>query len=165
MNKIINNWNYNGVQYKFTWYPDIDPETINPVTQCYGFCYNDKGKLLVIETSMPGRWQVPGGTVEEDETFEQTLRREIIEEANVTIKDIHYLGAQSVQNNKNDEVIYQLRFAARIDKLCEREPDPDKGKILERKLINPLTYNELAGWGPIGDELVRLSMEKLGFLK
>jgi 8-oxo-dGTP pyrophosphatase MutT (NUDIX family) len=165
MKNIINNWDFKGTRFKFTWLPEVDLESIKPITQCYGFCYNDEGKLLVIETSIPGRWQVPGGTVEKGETFEETLRREIIEEANTTIKNIHYLGAQSVENDKNDEIIYQLRFAAMIDELREREPDPDKGIILERKFINPLTYNKLADWGHIGDELVRFSMEKLAILK
>ena len=162
MNNLINDWTYEGTTYTITWLPDIDINSISPVTQSYGFCYNDENELLVVETLTSGKWQVPGGHLEASETAVDTLHREIIEEADVKIKDIIYLGAQKITNNQDDKFEYQVRYAARVEAVLPRTPDPDKGFIIPRKFVDPYTYNQLADWGVIGDELIRLSMEKIG---
>lgn len=38
------------------------------------------GKLLIVKHKTKGFWDVPGGRIDDDETIEQTLRREISEE-------------------------------------------------------------------------------------
>ncbi len=162
MNKILsNNWTYEGVEYTFSWYPDLDLTGLKNVNQAYGFCYNEDNELLVIETSIPGKWQVPGGTIEVGEKPEETLARELDEETNVAIKDIIYLGSQKVTNSQDAEIIYQTRFACRLLRENPRKPDPDNGEIRDIQFIDPYEFNDMAGWGPIGDELIRLSMEKL----
>lgn len=60
-------------------------------------------------------WTVPGGHPEQGETQFETLKREIIEEACVTIKDIKYLGAVEVV--ENGETYYQLRYTAKVNEI------------------------------------------------
>ncbi|MFC1648210.1 NUDIX domain-containing protein [Nanoarchaeota archaeon] len=51
-----------------------------------------KGNKILIckrganETSFPGKWEMPGGKLEENETIEQGLKREIMEELSVECK-------------------------------------------------------------------------------
>lgn len=67
---------------------------------------------------------------EKGETKEETLRREVMEETCATIKDLHYIGA--VEVIENDEVYYQLRYTAKIDKLLEYVPEYETS---ERKIV------------------------------
>ena len=52
----------------------------------YFICKRGKGKAL------EGYWEFPGGKVEEHETYEQTIVREIKEELHSTVKPLKYVG-------------------------------------------------------------------------
>ena len=56
-----------------------------------------EGKLLLAHnTHMPAkRYSVPAGFVEPGESLEQALRREIMEEVGIEVRDIRYFGSQS----------------------------------------------------------------------
>lgn len=82
-------------------------------TQVSGYIFNDKNQLLIVKGGKT--WTVPGGHPEQGETQFETLKREIIEEACVTIKDIKYLGAVEVV--ENGETYYQLRYTAKVDEI------------------------------------------------
>ena len=79
-------------------------------TQVSGYIFNDKNQLLIVKSGKT--WTVPGGHPEQGETQVETLTREIMEEACVTIKDIKYLGAVEVV--ENSKTYYQLRYTAKV---------------------------------------------------
>lgn len=63
---------------------------------------NDDGKILIIKRSTesktnPGKWELPGGKVDQGESFDQALIREVFEETNLKISIDHVIGA-SEQN-------------------------------------------------------------------
>ena len=75
-------------------------------------------------------WGLPGGTVEDNESLEDTLIRELMEEVDVTIKNISYLGIQKAEVlNDESKLVYQVRYVADIENEYPSTPDPDSGHI------------------------------------
>lgn len=50
-----------------------------------GVVVNDEGKILAVKRRDNGEWQPPGGVLELNETIEEGLRREILEESGIQI--------------------------------------------------------------------------------
>lgn len=109
---------------KIRWLEGYEIKT-QKYTQVSGYIFNDKNQLLIIKSNV---WTVPGGHPEKGETQLDTLNREVMEEACVTLKEIHYLGAVEVV--ENGETYYQLRYTAKVNEVlpfkqewetCERE--------------------------------------------
>jgi hypothetical protein len=70
------------------------------VTQALGLCFTTDG--LVVMVTMDGRrWTLPGGTVEDGESVEQALVREIAEEACARVVRCQYLASQHVADPLN----------------------------------------------------------------
>lgn len=105
-------------------------------TQVSGYVFNEKDQLLIVKNG--NTWTIPGGHPEKNETKENALKRELMEEACVTLKDIKYIGAVKVV--ENSEVYYQLRYTARVLELL---PFKQEWEICERKFID---INELPNY-------------------
>jgi 8-oxo-dGTP diphosphatase len=159
MKFLKDNYVYMGVTYKCTWIPGQSPRDLSPITQVYGFCFDNIGRLLV-QRHDGNPWQIMGGSPEPGETPEQTLTREVDEEVNIDISNIVYLGAQLVEN-PNGKKSYQIRYAARITKIKPRKADPARGIIRQRKFIDPKVYGHISNWGKIGQAMSDLAIERL----
>jgi nucleoside triphosphatase len=63
--------------------------------------YNDQGEILLIKNPKFGDfWTIPGGHVELDESAEEALKREIMEETGLDIKNIEPIGFSEGINPK-----------------------------------------------------------------
>lgn len=102
-------------------------------TQVSGYIFNDQNQLLIVKNK---NWTIPGGHFEIGEEEIDTLNREAMEEAYVTLKDIKYLGAVHVSENNQD--YYQMRYTARINEI---KPFLGEWEVSERKFVD---VNELA---------------------
>ena len=63
---------------------------------------DQNGKILILKRSSdsktnPGKWELPGGKVNQEESFDHALIREVYEETNLKIELDHVVGA-SEQN-------------------------------------------------------------------
>ncbi|MFF4339378.1 NUDIX hydrolase [Kitasatospora sp. NPDC001540] len=127
----------------FRWVTDPLPEGIT-VRQVYGFCFDDSGRVLLREDS--GRYGLPGGKPEAGEDASAVLERECLEESQITLGDLLYLGYQEVTDD-GQEPFAQLRYVARIADFLPRHADPDTGRTYGR-LITPINKAPaLLDWG------------------
>lgn len=128
-----------------------------PCTQVYGVCFNNNDEILVIDEKGNGTWKIIGGTPETGETPEQTLNRELMEEAGVELSELLPIGVQKVEeffpDKDHPKVYYQWRFAGRIAKLHPQTPDPDTGNIYQQKFVSPEEINQTVKWGETGKAL------------
>jgi 8-oxo-dGTP pyrophosphatase MutT (NUDIX family) len=80
----------NGGDWRMAWHP----AAIVPDGQPHGasaFCVTARGSVVLISTD-GSRWGWPGGRPELGESWEDTLRREMMEEACATVSDARLLG-------------------------------------------------------------------------
>ena len=98
-------------------------------TQVSGYVFNDQNQLLIVKNGKT--WTIPGGHPEANETYLQTLDRELMEEACITLKDVNYLGAVEVV--EDGETYYQLRYTAKVKDVL---PFKQEWEISERKFVD-----------------------------
>ena len=149
------------VHYK--WISSKGYRKFKPVTQVYGVCFTEDGKILIIKDE--DEWNLPGGKPEKEENPEETLKREVFEEATVILDKLSMIGACEVifrdNPNKNQgEHFYQLRYFAIIKEIKEHTKDPFSGKKFERKLIKPSEFTKYIKWGKIGEEMLSAAIKE-----
>ena len=139
---------------KFIWHKSSNFLSLKPITQIYGVCFDNKGNILIIRTPN-GNWNIPGGTPENNEIPEQTLKRELKEEVDVTIGKNAMIGYYEVVSDKS--TIYQLRFAALLNEKKPLTIDPALGAVNERKFVSLdefFRYVEIKDYEPMLNEAI-----------
>ena len=148
---------------KYTWYNSEVPSYLK-VRQVYGIAFSNNFEILLrIED---GEYKLTGGKPEKNESYEETLKREYVEELNVELEECYYLGYLLVE--ENGEKYAQVRMIAKIKNINENHIDIDTGKMYGRKLVSNekvkklLNYPEEAGNLMI-DEAIKLAKIKFKF--
>lgn len=147
-----------------SWCESDDFSKMKDVKQCYGICFY-KNKILIINNGKnKWKWNLPGGTPEKNETFEQTLIREVDEEADIEIDNIIPIGYNKIEETKNGKtnIFYQLRYIARIAKIKRQTIDPATNIIHKRKFIKPEEFISYSLWGKPGEAMIKRAIEKHG---
>ncbi len=126
-------------------------KNFSPIKQVAAICFNDEGKILLIKDPKRGYWSIPGGTPKKGEAAEETLIREVQEEASCDVEPLLLLGVIKVffpenDNKEEGEVFYQLRYMAKVKKINEQTADPAKGRKLERIFIDPEDFLNYVPW-------------------
>jgi len=136
---------------------DLDDYKGLHVTRVGAMCFKD-GKICLIRSGGGKKWVIPGGKPEKDESMEQALRRELDEEATLTVKNIKLLGAtenfikDNPKKNEGDH-FFKLFFTADITELNPQTEDPDAGVTRERIFIRPEEFKDYIDWGPLSDAI------------
>ena len=129
------------------------------VTQALGLCFTADG--LVVMVTWDGRqWTFPGGTVEDGETVEQALVREVAEEACARVVRCQYLASQHVADPLNPDgapSYYQSRWWARV----ELDPWQPQDEMIARRLITPDQVLDTLSWQrkEIAHRLLQLALD------
>lgn len=140
-------------RFLLTWMRDDSLEKYSSVSQVYGIVFNDKGEILVTRKKPEDGWGISGGSPEAGESMEETLRRELKEEVDVSVSKITPLGVQKVElfeDKESKSTIYQLRCIAHLKDLLPQTPDPDSGIIWERRFVAAKDISEFVKWGDSG---------------
>lgn len=141
---------HKGRRFELEWIKDSDFTKYEPIVQIYGIIYDKKDNVLIGRKDSNNPWALMGGTPEGNEQVIETLKRELIEEADVTFKKPVLLGVQKVieiDGNAIGEPFYQCRVVAEVDRVLKQTIDPDKGIIWERKFVPINEVEDYLQWG------------------
>jgi ADP-ribose pyrophosphatase YjhB (NUDIX family) len=144
----------------YTWHDGEVPERII-VKQVYGLIFTEDGRLMLRteEKASNIKYSLAGGRPEPcDDSIEDTLRRELLEEINVSIHEPRIVGYQLVDEGDGSSPFAQVRMVAMVDEIGEARPDPDSGCTYGRFLASPLQAVELLGWGEVGYLQIKAAM-------
>lgn len=165
MKKPSSTWATPEYKVKFTWFSGGKPNDYLPYTQVYGVCFDKRGDILI--HGINGNWGLPGGTVEKNESPIATLKRELLEEADVAIKNPVFLGAQSVEvlngvitgRKKGNDVFYQLRYYCEAVNILPQTPDPDNDIVHDRLFVDPKDITKYFNWKETGAALINEALD------
>ena len=113
-------------------------------------------KLVLVFAKNRNAWELPGGGREEGEIFKKCITREIKEESNMKVLELFPLGLETLTNSITKEVVYHIRFAAKVEPygpfVADQAADQD---ISDMKLFDLNEYKKYFDWGERGDALVK----------
>ena len=118
----------------------LDNISDNLKLKAHAVCiYN--GKMLLVNHSKWDIWSLPGGTRDEGESIEETLKREIKEETNCKIINYQLITAQKIINPNSNKYHYRLQYLCYVIPLGDFKNDP-AGSIGKITWINPNKFEE-----------------------
>lgn len=125
----------NSQRWIVSWHPASAPPPSGIPHGSAGICVTLDGQVVLI--SQDGEhWEFPGGRPEGDETLEDTLRRELLEEACAEVRVARLLGysqGECVEGHELGRVIVRSLWRADVDLLAW---DP-QFEVLHRRLVRP----------------------------
>jgi 8-oxo-dGTP pyrophosphatase MutT (NUDIX family) len=146
---------YNTDVYKY----DGDISDLSPITQVAAVCFLNTDKVVFYK-NVEGYLGNPGGGIEDGENYEETLERELKEEAQLKLLDYRFFGYEYIMNlSQPEKNAYFLRAVAKVELIDANINDPcDKsvGRVVVDREKAPETLN----WGPKGEVLLKLAGEK-----
>jgi len=128
------------------WNPRKKLDVKTKITQVSAYCVY-KGKLILVRNKRG--WCIPGGHPEVNEKIQETLKRELQEEACISPEDYVYqlMGWLEVRDPDNENIegkeYAQLRFLVRVNKLNDFVADEE---IFERKLVDVCCVDQYLEW-------------------
>lgn len=145
-----------GSKYRYYDVDSFDSLEVKDWRQIYGVCFYNN-QLVVVLNGKANTWSLVGGHPEEGESYEQTLRREIEEEANMKLLKWLPVGVQEVKSQEG-HLFNQLRAVCLVEPIGDFVSDPAE-TITEVKLIDPQDYKEYFDWGEIGERIIKRALE------
>lgn len=145
-------------EWSLCWTPAPPPERHHG---SYALCVTREGDLIVIKGG--GGWDGPGGRTEPGETPEETVIREVMEEACARVERARLLGyVRSECLSGARKGVVEVRSLWRVDaELLEWAPQHE---ILERRVVSPgEAWPLLRDANPDTARIFRRWMDEAGF--
>lgn len=157
---------YCGKKVGFVWMRGVNDSDYHPITQAYGVVIDKNKNILLGRKKGSKDWALVGGTIEKGETLLEALKRELMEEVDVEVKQAEELGLQKAYEvGKEEKAVYQSRFLVYDFELKEQTPDPDGGVFWERRFFPADRINEYLRWGKTGRAIIKDALELYSSLK
>lgn len=152
-----------GQKYHVEYYEcdSFDHLNQDKIRQVYGVCFLNH-TIIIVCHGKKGPWGLVGGSPENNESIDQTLRREVKEESNMEVLSWRPLGVQVVHEPSGD-TIYQLRVYCTVKPYGPFTGDPG-GNVQRIKSIDPREYRKYFNWGKIGEHIIQRACLLHGFL-
>ena len=127
--------------------------TFEQVTAVFAVPFTKEGKLIAVNLFSRG-YDLPGGHVDKSEKSpEETLRREVMEEASITIRSL-VLSEVIESDYFDDRVSYLLLYAAFVDEMKDFVTNSESSERIE------VSVDEFIAQYTVGDkELTRIAIE------
>jgi NAD+ diphosphatase len=125
----------------YTAYPKLSPAVIVLVT---------KGNKILLQRNTHYKlrnWTLVAGFVDAGENFEDAVRREVMEEASIEIKDLRYFGSQTWPFPSNIMVGFRAEYAA-------GELAPDGEEVVESGWFDCDNLPEIPHKGSIARQMI-----------
>ena len=152
---------YSNIEYLIQ-YQECDTFSLLPVekvSQCYAVCFTgNSNDILIVHNKSKNTWGLVGGTIENNETYEETLKRELLEEGNLLVLNYKPIGYQKVITMHNGSYTYQLRFMCNVEALDPFTKDP-AGRVDKVAIIDMREYREYFDWGEIGEKIMKKGLK------
>ncbi len=140
-------------------YASVRPRKNSKILQgVHAYCFY-KDHFVVVYTESKKYWTPPGGGIEEGESYEEATIREVLEETNMKVLELEFIGYQDVY--ESERISRQTRSFCLVEPIGKFVSDPD-GDITKIKLIKPYEYKQYFDWGIIGDRIMNRALEIKG---
>ncbi|SEJ28055.1 ADP-ribose pyrophosphatase YjhB, NUDIX family [Bhargavaea ginsengi] len=101
---------------------------------------DDKGRVF-LKQGFDGRWGLPGGFMELDETAEEAGRREVLEETGIEIDGLTLVtvvsGPQTFSRLENGDEYYSVTIVYAAHASGDQEPKPDGKETADARFFLP----------------------------
>ena len=121
----------------------------------HAYCFY-KDKMMVVYADNKGYWTPPGGGIEQGESVEEAVTREVKEETNMKVLHQEIIGYQDIY--EPEKTIRQTRSFCIVEPYGDFVADPD-GDISKIELIDPQDYKNYFDWSAIGDRIMQRAIE------
>ena len=131
----------------YTAYPKLSPAVIVLVT---------KGDKILLQRNTHYKlrnWTLVAGFVDAGENFEDAVRREVMEEASIEVKDLRYFGSQTWPFPSNIMVGFQAEYAS-------GELTPDGEEVVESGWFDRNNLPEIPHKGSIARAMIDAWLEE-----
>lgn len=140
--------------YDLDSFSEINREEVKGV---HAYCFHGD-KLVIVYSEIKGYWTPPGGGVEPNETIENALIREVLEETNMRVLNQKIIGALKIFEPNG--IVTQVRAMCIVEPIGPfvRDADPE-GDVTEIKLIDSKDIKQYFDWGRVGDHILARALQ------
>lgn len=139
-------------------YEDVDTVQdlgVRVIRHVHAYCFY-QDKIVIVWAEDKQYWTLPGGAIEKEESIEEAVIREVLEESNMKVLKQTLLGVQDIF--EGDDVVSQTRSVCLVEPFGPFVSDPD-GDITQIKLIDPSELKQYVDWGEIGEHLLERALQ------